>query len=185
MAEKETNNNNGDNAVISRPPTFKAFIDVTPTPKAFIDVSTTPEGWQEKERDILKKVCDIVCEHLDMPLKGVKKNADVPFLDFLDSEGEPICDDLDYTELLMAFEEEFGFEIPEKDEKKLSTINNAVNYIVSVLLKVSVSPKDDSSIDIPGEYCAYCKFKIADGYPDAKFCPNCGKPRVTYRLPQK
>ena len=39
--------------------------------------------------------------------------------------------------------------------------------------------------DLPGEYCAYCKFKIADGYSDAKFCPNCGKPRITYRLPQK
>lgn len=39
--------------------------------------------------------------------------------------------------------------------------------------------------DVPGEYCTYCKFKIADGYPDAKFCPNCGKQRITYRLPQK
>ena len=33
-----------------------------------------------------------------------------------------------------------------------------------------------------GEYCAYCKFKIADSYSDAKFCPNCGNERMAYTL---
>lgn len=35
----------------------------------------------------------------------------------------------------------------------------------------------------PGEYCAYCLFKIGRECPDAKFCPNCGNPRVYYKLP--
>lgn len=39
---------------------------------------------------------------------------------------------------------------------------------------------DDIPQDIPGEYCAYCQYKIADS--SVKFCPNCGNKRITYRL---
>ncbi len=33
-----------------------------------------------------------------------------------------------------------------------------------------------------GRYCAYCNFDIGSAYPNANNCPNCGAPRITYRL---
>lgn len=81
------------------------------------------------EKEILKTVCKLVSEHLDMPLKDVKKSVDVPFLEYRDQDGEPICDPLDYTELLLAFEEEFGIEIPFEEEENLMTISDVVRFI--------------------------------------------------------
>ena len=40
------------------------------------------------KKEVLKSVCKFVCEHLDLPLKEVKKNVDVPFLDYADGDGE-------------------------------------------------------------------------------------------------
>lgn len=39
------------------------------------------------------------------------------------------ADSLDTVELVMAFEEEFGIEIPDEDAEKISTVQNAVDYI--------------------------------------------------------
>lgn len=61
----------------------------------------------------------------------VKKNIDVPFMEYQDKNGEPICGQLDYTDLLMAFEEEFDIEIPFEDEEELTTINDVVDYIAA------------------------------------------------------
>lgn len=45
---------------------------------------------------------------------------------FVDDLG---ADSLDTVELVMAFEEEFGIEIPDEDAEKIRTIGDAVNYI--------------------------------------------------------
>lgn len=45
---------------------------------------------------------------------------------FVDDLG---ADSLDTVELVMAFEEEFGIEIPDEDAEKIVTVQNAVDYI--------------------------------------------------------
>lgn len=46
---------------------------------------------------------------------------------FLDDLG---ADSLDIVELIMAFEEEFGFEIPDDDAEKIKTVQDAIDYMV-------------------------------------------------------
>ena len=41
------------------------------------------------------------------------------------------ADSLDTVELVMAFEEEFGCEIPDEEAEKIATVQDAVNYIES------------------------------------------------------
>lgn len=41
------------------------------------------------------------------------------------------ADSLDTVELVMAFEEEFGVEIPDEEAEKIATVGHAVDYIVS------------------------------------------------------
>ena len=41
------------------------------------------------------------------------------------------ADSLDTVELVMAFEEEFGVEIPDEEAEKIATVKNAVDYIES------------------------------------------------------
>ena len=41
------------------------------------------------------------------------------------------ADSLDTVELVMAFEEEFGCEIPDEEAEKILTVQDAVNYIDS------------------------------------------------------
>ncbi len=45
--------------------------------------------------------------------------------------GDLGADSLDIVELVMAFEEEFGCEIPEEDAEKIQTVQDAINYIDS------------------------------------------------------
>ncbi len=39
------------------------------------------------------------------------------------------ADSLDTVELVMAFEDEFGMEIPDEEAEKIATVQDAVNYI--------------------------------------------------------
>ena len=39
------------------------------------------------------------------------------------------ADSLDIVELVMAFEEEFGIEIPDEDAEKIARVQDAVDYI--------------------------------------------------------
>ncbi len=39
------------------------------------------------------------------------------------------ADSLDLVELIMAFEEKFGKEIPDEDAQKIKTVNDAVEYV--------------------------------------------------------
>lgn len=71
--------------------------------------------------DTAERVKKIVVEHLGVDEEKVTKNAS-----FVDDLG---ADSLDTVELVMAFEEEFGCEIPDEAAEKILTIQDAINYI--------------------------------------------------------
>ena len=69
------------------------------------------------------RVKKIVVEHLGVDGDKVKPEAS-----FIDDLG---ADSLDIVELVMAFEEEFGVEIPDDAAEKIATVNDAIAYIDS------------------------------------------------------
>jgi acyl carrier protein len=71
--------------------------------------------------DIEKKVKAIIMEQL-----GVSEEELKPEASFVDDLG---ADSLDLVELVMALEEEFGQEIPDEDAEKITTVQDAINYI--------------------------------------------------------
>ncbi len=68
-----------------------------------------------------EKVRDIVVEQLGVEADEV--NIDSTFIDDLGA------DSLDIVELIMAFEEEFGIEIPDEAAEKIKTVQDVVTYI--------------------------------------------------------
>jgi acyl carrier protein len=71
--------------------------------------------------DIEAKVKDIIVNELGVESEKVTNDAS-----FVDDLG---ADSLDTVELVMAFEEEFGVEIPDEDAEKLQTVGDAISYI--------------------------------------------------------
>ncbi|GJL88983.1 MULTISPECIES: acyl carrier protein [unclassified Minwuia] len=71
--------------------------------------------------DTADRVKKIVVEHLGVEEDKVKDNAH-----FIDDLG---ADSLDTVELVMAFEEEFGIEIPDDAAEKIQTVKDAIDYI--------------------------------------------------------
>jgi len=71
--------------------------------------------------DTAERVKKIVVEHLGVEEVKVTENAS-----FIDDLG---ADSLDTVELVMAFEEEFGCEIPDDAAEKIVTVKNAIEYI--------------------------------------------------------
>ena len=71
--------------------------------------------------DIAERVKKIVVEHL-----GVEPEKVVESANFIDDLG---ADSLDTVELVMAFEEEFGVEIPEDAAEKIGTVKDAIDFI--------------------------------------------------------
>ncbi len=71
--------------------------------------------------DIAERVKKIVVEHLGVD-QG-KVSADASFIDDLGA------DSLDTVELVMAFEEEFGCEIPDDAAEKILTVGDAVKFL--------------------------------------------------------
>jgi acyl carrier protein len=67
------------------------------------------------------KVKEIIVEQL-----GVNADQVTPEASFIDDLG---ADSLDTVELVMAFEEEFGAEIPDEDAEKLTTVGAVINYL--------------------------------------------------------
>ena len=63
----------------------------------------------------------IVVEHLGVEAEKVTEDAS-----FIDDLG---ADSLDIVELVMAFEEEFGVEIPDDAAEKITTVRDAIDYI--------------------------------------------------------
>ena len=71
--------------------------------------------------DTPDRVKKIVVEHLGVEPEKVTEEAS-----FTDDLG---ADSLDIVELVMAFEEEFGVEIPDDAAEKISTVKDAIDYI--------------------------------------------------------
>lgn len=67
------------------------------------------------------KVKEIIVEQL-----GVNAEQVTPEASFIEDLG---ADSLDTVELVMAFEEEFGAEIPDEDAEKLTTVGAVVSYL--------------------------------------------------------
>ncbi len=67
------------------------------------------------------KVKNIIVEQL-----GVNADQVTPEASFIEDLG---ADSLDTVELVMAFEEEFGAEIPDEDAEKLTTVGAVINYL--------------------------------------------------------
>jgi acyl carrier protein len=59
---------------------------------------------------------------------GVEAEKVTPDASFVEDLG---ADSLDTVELVMAFEEEFGIDIPDEDVEKMSTVGEAVRYLES------------------------------------------------------
>ncbi|MBP6063664.1 MAG: acyl carrier protein [Fusobacteriaceae bacterium] len=72
---------------------------------------------------MLDKIKEIVVDQL-----GVDGDQVTLAANFVDDLG---ADSLDTVELIMAFEEEFGVEIPDTEAEKIKTVQDVVNYIES------------------------------------------------------
>ena len=73
------------------------------------------------------KVKEIIINEL-----GVEPEKVTPEASFVEDLG---ADSLDTVELVMAFEEEFGIEIPDEDAEKITTVKDALAYIEAHLPK--------------------------------------------------
>ena len=71
--------------------------------------------------EVFEKVKAIVIDNL-----GVDPEKVVPSANFVSDLG---ADSLDQVELVMAFEEAFGIEIPDDAAEKIVTVESAVEYI--------------------------------------------------------
>lgn len=71
--------------------------------------------------EIVRRVKDLIAESL-----GVNPNEVVADASFIDDLG---ADSLDIVELVMAIEKEFNIEIPDEDAEKISTVQDAIDYI--------------------------------------------------------
>jgi acyl carrier protein len=68
-----------------------------------------------------QKVKQIIVEQLGVDEAQVDQSAS-----FVDDLG---ADSLDIVELVMAFEEAFGIDIPDEDAEKITTVKQAIDYI--------------------------------------------------------
>ncbi len=71
--------------------------------------------------DIESRVRDIIVNELGV--EPSKVTAEASFVEDLGA------DSLDTVELVMAFEEEFGIEIPDEDAEKMETVGEAMKYL--------------------------------------------------------
>jgi acyl carrier protein len=71
--------------------------------------------------DVFQRVKSIVVKNLDVSEDKVTESAS-----FIEDLG---ADSLDTVELVMAFEEEFGVEIPDEDAEMIQTVGDAVKFI--------------------------------------------------------
>ncbi len=70
---------------------------------------------------VAERVKKIIVDHLGVEESKVTENAA-----FIDDLG---ADSLDTVELVMAFEEEFGIEIPDDAAEKILTVKDATDFI--------------------------------------------------------
>jgi acyl carrier protein len=71
--------------------------------------------------DAADKVREIIANELGVEMEKVTDEAS-----FVEDLG---ADSLDTVELVMAFEEEFGVEIPDEDAEQMQTVGDAIRYL--------------------------------------------------------
>ncbi len=71
--------------------------------------------------ELEQKVKEIIADQLGVEIEKLTNDAK-----FVDDLG---ADSLDVVELIMAFEEEFGIEIPDEDAEKIQTVGDVINYL--------------------------------------------------------
>ncbi len=72
--------------------------------------------------EALQKIQEIAADRL-----GVDEGDVTPEASFRE---DLEADSLDLVELIMALEEQFGMEIPDEDAEKITTVEQAVDYVV-------------------------------------------------------
>jgi len=77
------------------------------------------------DKTVEEKVRDIIVEQL-----GVGEDQVTLEAKFIDDLG---ADSLDTVELVMAFEEEFGIEVPDEEAEKLQSVSDVVSHIEGAL----------------------------------------------------
>jgi acyl carrier protein len=87
----------------------------------FFKVVTNQENGEELMASVAEDVKAIIVEQL-----GVDEAEVTPTASFVEDLG---ADSLDTVELVMAFEEKFGIEIPDEDAEKITTVKDAISYI--------------------------------------------------------
>jgi acyl carrier protein len=85
-----------------------------------------PHSWtgaceMPKKDEVIGKVKDLIADSL-----GVSNDEIEPAASFIEDLG---ADSLDIVELVMAIEKEFNIEIPDEDAEKISTVQDAIDYI--------------------------------------------------------
>lgn len=76
-----------------------------------------------ERQEIFDKVSALVADHFE--LDPAKVTGDLNFLTDIDA------DSIDFVELVLEMEDEFGAEISDEDAEKLVTVDNTVDYIAS------------------------------------------------------
>ena len=71
--------------------------------------------------ELIAKVIELISESL-----GVAPKEVVPDASFIDDLG---ADSLDIVEMVMLIEKQFDIEIPDEDAEKISTVQDAIDYI--------------------------------------------------------
>ena len=74
------------------------------------------------EEEIFKKLQDIISQQLTIDTDKIKKTSDLT--------GDLDADSLDMVELVMTFEEEFDVPIEDDVAGEMSTVQDAINFIV-------------------------------------------------------
>ncbi len=77
--------------------------------------------------NIEQRVKKVVAEQLGVNEADIKNESS-----FVEDLG---ADSLDTVELVMALEEEFEIEIPDEEAEKITTVQQAIDYIVAHLKK--------------------------------------------------
>ena len=70
---------------------------------------------------LFERVRDVIVRELKVPESKVTPEATF--------DGDLAADSLDFVQLIMAFEDEFGIEIPEEEAEQIRTVADAVAYL--------------------------------------------------------
>jgi acyl carrier protein len=103
------------------PADFEAAVKLNTIPRHRVISGSRISGGIDRMSSIEERVKKIVIEQL-----GVKEEEVVPAASFVDDLG---ADSLDTVELVMALEEEFETEIPDEEAEKITTVQQAIDFV--------------------------------------------------------